>query len=142
MTEDPRIARAEAAVEAARDRLIDTVQDIAQQLEPRRLIGELWEDAKNKGADLAEEAVDAVKARPLAATGVVAAIAMFLAREPIADLAGKMLDGFGDKKKRQQEAKKSKPKKPDPKPAEAKKRAPNKRAARNPAKSKKVEESK
>ena len=142
MTEDPRIARAEAAVEAARDRLIDTVQDIAQQLEPRRLIGELWEDAKNKGADLAEEAVDAVKARPLAATGVVAAIAMFLAREPIADLAGKMLDGFGDNKKRQQEAKKSKPKKPDPKPAEAKKRAPNKRAARNPAKSKKVEESK
>ena len=79
------IARAEAAVEAARDRLIDTVQDIAQQLEPRRLIGELWEDAKNKGADLAEEAVDAVMARPLAATGVVAAIAMFLAREPIAD---------------------------------------------------------
>lgn len=142
MTEDPRIARAEAAVEAARDRLIDTVQDIAQQLEPRRLIGELWEDAKNKGADLAEEAVDAVKARPLAATGVVAAIAMFLAREPIADLAGKMLDGFGDKKKRKLETKKSKAKKSEAKPADAKKRAPNKRAAHKPAKSRKVEESK
>ncbi|MES2148038.1 MAG: hypothetical protein V4491_09330 [Pseudomonadota bacterium] len=142
MTDDPKIARAEAAVEAARERLIDTVQDIALQLEPRRLIGELWEDAKNKGADLAEEAVDAVKARPLAATGVVAAIAMFLAREPIADLAGKMFDGFGDKKKRKLEAKKSKAKKPEGKQPNAKKRAPKKPAVRKPAKSKKVEESK
>ncbi len=130
MTEDPKIARAEAAVEAARERLIDTVQDIAQQLEPRRLIGELWEDAKNKGADLAEEAVDAVKARPLAASGVVAAIAMFLAREPIKDLAGKMFDGFGDKKKREAEANKPKAKKP----------ALKKPAARKPAKTKRVEE--
>lgn len=129
MTEDPKIARAEAAVDAARERLIDTIQDIAQQLEPRRLIGELWEDAKNKGADLAEEAVDAVKARPLAASGVVAAIAMFLAREPIKDLAGKVFDGFGDKKKRKSEAKKT----------EAKKPSPRKTAARKPAKTKKVE---
>lgn len=129
MTEDPKIARAEAAVDAARERLIDTIQDIAQQLEPRRLIGELWEDAKNKGADLAEEAVDAVKARPLATSGVVAAIAMFLAREPIKDLAGKIFDGFGDKKKRKSGAQKPAPKKP----------APKKSAARKPAKTKKVE---
>ena len=46
-----------------------------------------------KGADIAEDAVDAVRARPLAATGVVAAIAMFLAREPLFDLAGKVVDG-------------------------------------------------
>ena len=33
------------------------------------------------------------RARPLAATGVVAAITMFLAREPLIDLAGKLVDG-------------------------------------------------
>ena len=97
MTDADRIAAAECAVELARERLVDTVQSLARQLEPRRLVRELWEDAKGKGADLAEEAVDAVKARPLAATGVTAAIAMFLAREPIADLVGKLWNS--DKKK-------------------------------------------
>ena len=58
----------------------------------------LWDDAKDKGADLAEEAVDAVKARPLAATGILAGLALFLAREPIADLAGKAWNGATRKK--------------------------------------------
>ncbi|MEO7601647.1 MAG: hypothetical protein ABIS39_00060 [Sphingomicrobium sp.] len=97
MTDADRIAAAERAVDRARERLVDTVQSVAEQLEPRRLVRELWEDAKVKGADLAEEAVEAVKARPLAATGVTAAVAMFLAREPIADLVGKLWSS--DKKK-------------------------------------------
>ena len=50
---------------------------------------------------MAEDAVDAVRARPLAATGVVAAIAMFLAREPLIDLAGKLVDDVSDKRKTQ-----------------------------------------
>ncbi len=53
-----------------------------------------WQEAKEKGADLAEDAVDAVRKRPVAATGVVAAIALFLAREPLKDLAGKVTDGM------------------------------------------------
>ncbi len=97
MTDADRITAAERAVELARERLVDTVQSLAEHLEPRRLVRELWEDAKLKGADLAEEAVDAVKARPLAATGITAAVAMFLAREPIADLVGKLWST--DKKK-------------------------------------------
>ena len=48
-----------------------------------------WDSAKDKGADLAENAVDAVRKRPVAATGIVAAIAMFIAREPLMDLAQK-----------------------------------------------------
>jgi ElaB/YqjD/DUF883 family membrane-anchored ribosome-binding protein len=93
MTDEQRIAAAELKVEQARERLVDTVQSLAEQLEPHRLARELWENAKDKGADLAEEAVDAVKARPLAATGIAAGIALFLAREPIADFAGKMWRG-------------------------------------------------
>ena len=96
VTDDPRIARAEADVEVARDRLFATIEAISAQLAPRQLIRELWEDAKVKGADLAEEAVDAVKARPVAAGGAVAALALFLAREPLIALAGKVT-GFGKK---------------------------------------------
>ena len=46
-----------------------------------------WEGAKEKGADLAEDAVDAVRARPLAPAASSPAITMFLAREPLIDLA-------------------------------------------------------
>jgi phage protein D len=66
----------------------------------------MWEDAKDKGADLAENAVDAVRARPLASTGVVAAVAMFLAREPLMELAGKLA---GRKKKTGGKTKQKKP---------------------------------
>ena len=97
MTDDPRLARAEARVDEARERLFATVEELATQLEPRRLMRELWQDAKEKGADLAEEAVDAVKARPVAAGGAVAALALFLAREPLLELAGKVT-GIGRKK--------------------------------------------
>lgn len=98
MTEAERIAEAEAEVERAKQAVVGTVREITQQFEPHRLIREMWEDAKDKGAGLAEEAVDAIRARPLASTGVVAAIAMFLAREPLIDLAGKLTGGKAKKK--------------------------------------------
>ena len=67
--------------------------ELQERLSPKTLAKGAWQGAKEKGADLAEDAVDAVKARPLAATGVVAAIAMFLAREPLFDLAGQLAGG-------------------------------------------------
>ena len=63
--------------------LMATAQELQERLSPKVLAKGAWQGAKEKGADLAEDAVDAVRARPLAATGVVAAIAMFLAREPL-----------------------------------------------------------
>lgn len=95
---DTNVREAELEVERARSRLLATVNEVTKQLEPHRLAGEIWETAKIKGADLAEDAVDAVKARPFAATGVVAAIAMFLAREPLIELAGKLIDGASEKR--------------------------------------------
>lgn len=92
MTDD-RLKAAEFEVDRRRAKLTATLQELLQQMQPHRLMQEAWEKAKDKGADLAEDAVDAVRARPLAATGVVAAITMFLAREPLIDLAGKLVDG-------------------------------------------------
>jgi ElaB/YqjD/DUF883 family membrane-anchored ribosome-binding protein len=112
---DERIKNAEFEVDRTRARLLATLNEVSHQFEPHRLMQEVWVKAKDKGADLAEDAVDAVRARPIAATGVVAAITMFLAREPLMDLAGKLVDGAkGKSKKRRKPA----PKKEDKESAE------------------------
>jgi ElaB/YqjD/DUF883 family membrane-anchored ribosome-binding protein len=95
-SDTPEIVAARAEVDRRRARLMDTAHELQERLSPRTLAKGAWQGAKEKGADLAEDAVDAVKARPLATTGVVAAITMFLAREPLIDLASRMV---GDKKK-------------------------------------------
>jgi hypothetical protein len=89
--ESPAVIAARAEVELARQRLVRTFDELQQQFAPHTLMREAWESAREKGADLAENAVDAVRKRPVAATSVVAAIALFLAREPLMDLAGKVV---------------------------------------------------
>jgi hypothetical protein len=91
-----RDARLEA--EEAQTRLVDRLHELQQRIAPRSLARDAWEGAKSKGADLAEDAVDAVRKRPVAATGALAALALFLAREPLMDLAGRWLDGKPKKK--------------------------------------------
>jgi Protein of unknown function (DUF3618) len=81
-----------------------TAHELQNRLSPKTLARDAWQGAKDKGADLAEDAVDAVRARPLAATGVVAAITMFLAREPLIDLAGKLVDGAKGKTRKRRKA--------------------------------------
>ena len=94
----PEIAAARIAAEVARTRLIATAEELQERLSPKILARDAWEGAKSKGADIAEDAVDAVRKRPVAATGVVAAIALFLARGPLLDLAGKMTKGISKKR--------------------------------------------
>ncbi len=84
MTADPpEIAAARIEAERGRARLMDTARELQERLSPATLAQSAWAGAKSKGADLAEEAVDAVRSRPYAAGGVLAAIALFLAREPL-----------------------------------------------------------
>jgi len=99
MADTPQIAAARQEVERSRARVMATAHDLQDRLSPKTLARNTWQGAKEKGADLAEDAVDAVKARPLIAGGVVAAITMFLAREPLMDVAGKLADSVGDKRK-------------------------------------------
>lgn len=102
--ESPGVAQARRRADEARkqlfatfDDLVDFGQQLQRKLEPGHMARDAWEAAKSKGADIAEDAVDAVRARPVAATGIVAAIALFLAREPLMDAADKLMNG---KKKR------------------------------------------
>ena len=94
MTDTPNVVAARIEVAKRRAALIDVVHLLQARLAPSTLASEAWEKAKNKGADLAEGAVDAVKARPVAVGGIAAALAMFLAREPIKDAAVKIYDAM------------------------------------------------
>lgn len=89
-----RMLDATAEVERTREALIDTARELQQRLQPKTLVREAWEGAKIKGADIAEDAVDAVKRRPVATGGIIAAIAMFLAREPIKDGVSRIYDAM------------------------------------------------
>ena len=97
MKDSPQIAAARIEVERRRARVMEAAQQLQHRLSPNVIAKGAWQGAKEKGADMAEDAVDAVRARPLAATGVVAALTMFLAREPLKGLAGKLMGS--DKKK-------------------------------------------
>lgn len=104
MKDSPEIAAARIEAERRRARVMATAQELQDRLSPKTLARNTWQGAKEKGADLAEDAVDAVKARPFAATGVVAAITMFLAREPLMDLAGSI---FGKEKRKTRRTRKT-----------------------------------
>ena len=87
----PEVAAARFEADRARSQLMTTAHRLQARISPGTLAQNAWEGAKDKGASLAENAVDAVRSRPLAATGVVA-ITLVLAREPLMDLAGKAVN--------------------------------------------------
>ena len=105
MSDSPEVVAARAEVERRRARLMGIAHQLQVRLSPGTLAKGAWQGAKEKGADLAEDAVDAVRARPVAATGVVAAITMFLAREPLMDIAGRLVDGVKGKRTRKAQKK-------------------------------------
>ncbi len=95
--DSPQVTAARIEAERARARVMQSAHRLQERLSPRTLARGAWEGAKDKGADLAENAVDVVRSRPLSATSVVAAIGLYLAREPLKDLADKMIDGMSSK---------------------------------------------
>ncbi|HEV2595423.1 MAG TPA: DUF3618 domain-containing protein, partial [Sphingomicrobium sp.] len=74
MKDTPEIVAARAEVDRCQSRLMSTAHELQDRLSPKTLARNTWQGAKEKGADLAENTVDAVRSRPLTATGVVAAI--------------------------------------------------------------------
>src|SRR5918998_1316938 len=103
--DSPQVAAARIKAEKARAQLMETAHELQQRLSPATLAQNAWEGAKMKGADLAEDAVDAVRRRPAIASGIVAALALFLAREPLIDAGKKLTSGAKTKRKAKKSAK-------------------------------------
>ena len=92
-----RLARQEA--EIARRRLATTAAELQERLRPGTLASHAWAGVKDKGGDLAEDAVEAVKARPVIVSAALAAFTLFLARAPIKSAVGRLLDSEDEPQK-------------------------------------------
>jgi hypothetical protein len=117
---EKHIFDAELAVARARAQLLETIGELADRLEPRKIMNEVWDTAKEKGADIAGEAVDAVKRRPVATSGVLAALGMFLAREPIRQGIVNIYDAMTSEKDEDEEKPKAAPRARAPRKTSAK----------------------
>lgn len=83
---------------AARQRLESSILATRTRLRPGNLAGEAWDGVKEKGATLADDAVEAVKARPGLVSLALGAVALFFARKPIGRAVGNLIsrDGIED----------------------------------------------
>lgn len=91
---DIRLARQEA--ELARRRLAATAAELQQRLRPGTLASHAWAGVKDKSGEMADDAVEAVKARPVVVSAALAAFTLFLARAPIKSAVGRLLEGEPD----------------------------------------------
>ena len=80
----------------AKARLERTLAAVQHRLSPGNLAEEAWDGVKDKSADLAEGALQAVKSRPKAVSLALGAFALFLARAPLKRAVSRLISGDGD----------------------------------------------
>ena len=80
---------------AARSRFERTLAAVQQRLHPGNLAEEAWDGVKDKGADLADGALQAVRKRPAAVSAALGALALFLARAPLKRAVSRLISGVG-----------------------------------------------
>ena len=90
------LARARYEALQARKRLVSTAGALQYRLKPATIVNNAWEGVRDKGSEMADDAVQAVKDRPAAASGVAAAILIFLARHPLMRTAARVFSRGGD----------------------------------------------
>lgn len=100
--DDIRLARQDS--ECARRRLAETTSELQRRLKPGTLAGHAWAGVKDKSGDLAEDAVEAVKSRPVVVSAALAAFTLFLARSPIKAAVGRLIDGEAEDRNEQKNA--------------------------------------
>lgn len=77
------VARAQAEAAAARARIADTVGQLRLRLDPRVRAKEAWEDVRERGQELGDDAVEFAYERPRIVASAVAVGALLLLRRPI-----------------------------------------------------------
>ncbi|HEV2816590.1 MAG TPA: DUF3618 domain-containing protein [Allosphingosinicella sp.] len=87
------IEQAKREAMLARQRFAGTLAELRERLQPGNLAGEAWDGVKDKSADLAEGALQAVKSRPKAVSLALGALAVFLARQPIKRAVSRLISG-------------------------------------------------
>lgn len=80
---EAELARAKYEAIQARKRLASTTGALQYRLKPATIANHAWEGVRDKSSELADDALQAVKERPAAASGALAAVIVFLARHPL-----------------------------------------------------------
>jgi ElaB/YqjD/DUF883 family membrane-anchored ribosome-binding protein len=78
-----REARARGEADAAKARLMGTVEELKAKLAPGKLASDAVQAAKDKSIVMADDTVTAVKEKPMMAAGIATATALFIARKPL-----------------------------------------------------------
>ena len=84
------LARARYEALQARRRLLSTAGALQYRLKPATIASNAWEGVRDKSSNVADDAMQVVKERPVAASGVAAAIVIFLARHPLMRTASRI----------------------------------------------------
>ena len=77
------LAMAKQQAERARRRLAATAAELQQRLKPGTIASNAWAGVRDKSGEIADEAVEAVKARPVPVAAALTMFTLFLARAPI-----------------------------------------------------------
>ena len=89
-----RLAKQEA--ELARRRLAATAAELQQRLKPGTIASNAWAGVKDKSGEIADEAVEAVKARPVPVAAALTVFTLFLARAPLRSAVSWLFSGSGE----------------------------------------------
>jgi hypothetical protein len=98
------LVRAKSEAEAARRRLAATMAELQERLRPGNLASNAWEGVKDKSGELADDAMQGIKARPVAVSAALAAFTLFLARAPIKSAVSDLLAGGDEDEKKPKKA--------------------------------------
>lgn len=90
------ISRAKRDAIRARARFEATLGTAQARLHPTSLAEEAWDGVKEKGVEVADNAVQAVKSRPATVSLTVGAVALFLARGPLKRAVAHLISGEED----------------------------------------------
>jgi hypothetical protein len=85
------IERAQREVARAKGELQSTLGTLQYRLKPGNLMSDAWEGVREKSGEMAGGAIRTVKERPIATSGILAAVVVFLAREPLWRVASSFL---------------------------------------------------
>lgn len=91
-----RIVMARREAERAKRELASTLGALQHRLKPGNLMSNAWDGVREKSGEMADDALQTVKDRPVAASGVLAAIVIFLARDPLWRTASRFLSRGDD----------------------------------------------
>ena len=80
---EDQLIHAQTDVEQAKKRLAATLGTLQHRLSPGTLMTNAWDGVREKSGAVADDAMQAVKDRPMTMSGVLAALIIFLARDPL-----------------------------------------------------------